>query len=180
MTTRAKDVMTTPVLSVRPDMTLRELAAFLAEHQISGAPVLDASQRVVGVVSTADVVQSDQAQARLSESRSDPSRDVRDWEDRLNAEDLWALHVEDGEVLVQDIMTPAVYMVKEDAPIPVLARAMVSGRVHRLFVTRGGRLVGIVSSLDLLKLLYEPAPLLDTAAPCAAIAGPDLVGRASL
>lgn len=156
--TTAKDVMTTPVLGVRPEMTVRELAAFFAEHQITGAPVLDSTQRVVGVVSTSDVAQSDLDETRVSESRANPERDVRGWEDRMDAEDLRALRLEDGEVLVQDIMTPGVYMVKEDAPVPVLARAMVQGRVHRLFVTRGKRMVGIVSSLDLLKLLYAGSP----------------------
>jgi CBS domain-containing protein len=56
---------------------------------------------------------------------------------------------------VQDIMTPAVYTVRDDAPVAMLARTMVAGRIHRLFVTRGGRIVGIVTSLDLLKLLYQ-------------------------
>lgn len=39
-----------------------------------------------------------------------------------------------------------------------LARAMITGRVHRLFVTRKGRIVGIVTSLDLLRLLCEGDP----------------------
>lgn len=158
MTKTAKDVMTTPVLGVRPDMTVRELAAFLADHQISGAPVLDVLNRIVGVVSTTDVAQGDSLDAELAGDHSDPARDVRDWEDQVNREDLRALHVEEGDVLVRDIMTPAVYSVREDAPVEAMARTMVSGRIHRLFVTRQGRVVGIVTSLDLLRLLYEPAP----------------------
>jgi CBS domain-containing protein len=147
--------MTSPVLGVGPDMTVRELAAFLAEHQITGAPVMDSSRRVVGVVTNSDVAQADAGGARVSESRSDPVRDVRSWDDRLDADDLRHLRLENGEVQVKDIMTPAVYTVNEDTPVPVLARAMVHGRIHRLFVTRAGRVVGVVSSLDLLKLLIE-------------------------
>jgi CBS domain-containing protein len=161
---RARDVMTTPVIGVPPDMTLHELAAFLTDRQISGAPVLDASQHVVGVVSTTDLAQADVPYERLADGRSDPARDVHGWEDRLNAEDLRPLHVEEGDVLVRDIMTPAVYTVKEDTPVSVLARTMVSGRIHRLFVTGGGRVVGIVTSLDLLKLLFEGGPLRDAQA----------------
>jgi CBS domain-containing protein len=56
---------------------------------------------------------------------------------------------------VGDIMTPTVYTVPADTPASELARTMVSGRIHRLFVTRGRRIVGIVTSLDLLKLLFE-------------------------
>jgi CBS domain-containing protein len=109
--------------------------------------------------------------AELAGDHSDPARDVRDWEDQVNREDLRALHVEEGDVLVRDIMTPAVYSVREDASVEAMARTMVSGRIHRLFVTRQRRIVGIVTSLDLLKLLYE-APTLEVPTPRAASAGP--------
>jgi len=56
---------------------------------------------------------------------------------------------------VRDVMTPTVYTVTEDTPAVDLARTMISGRVHRLFVTRMGRIVGIVTSLDLLRLLCD-------------------------
>ena len=150
---KAKDVMTAPVLAVQPDMSVHELAAFLSANQISGAPVLDAAHHVVGVVSTTDLAQVQPPGERIAGDRSDPERQLRGWEDRLDAEDLKALHVEEDELFVRDIMTPAIYTVKEDAPASVLARTMVAGRIHRLFVTRAGRVVGVVTSLDLLKLL---------------------------
>jgi predicted transcriptional regulator len=71
---------------------------------------------------------------------------------------------ESDEVLVREIMTPTVYTVPDDTPVPDIARAMIAGRIHRLFVTRQQRLVGIVTPLDLLQLLTgdpaarEPAP----------------------
>ena len=154
-TKTAKDVMTTPVLGVRPDMTARELATFLTDHQISGAPVLDSANRIVGVVTTTDLAEDDSDQGELSASRSDPGGDVREWEDRMNREDMRALHVEEAGRVVGDIMTPAVYTVQEEAPVVMLARTMVAGRIHRLFVTRAGRVVGVVTSLDLLRLLFE-------------------------
>jgi predicted transcriptional regulator len=54
---------------------------------------------------------------------------------------------------VKDIMTPTVYTVPEDTTIVEAARTMIAGRIHRLFVTRSGRMVGIVTPLDLLELL---------------------------
>ena len=57
------------------------------------------------------------------------------------------------EVLVRDIMTPTVYTIPDDAPVPVIARTMIAGRIHRLFVTRDKRVIGIVTPLDLLRLL---------------------------
>lgn len=57
------------------------------------------------------------------------------------------------DVLVREIMTPTVYTVPDDEPVPQIARAMIAGRIHRLFVTRDKRVVGIVTPLDLLRLL---------------------------
>lgn len=110
------------VLAVRADMSVRELAEFLALHQISGAPVLDARGRAVGVVSVTDVSEDDG----------------------------------DGRC-VRDIMTPTVYTVPHDTPVSEAARTLIAGRIHRLFVTRAQRVVGIVTSLDLLKLLAGSA-----------------------
>jgi CBS domain containing-hemolysin-like protein len=56
---------------------------------------------------------------------------------------------------IGEIMTPAVYSVRETTPVSAIARTMVSGRVHRLLVTRRGRAGGIVTTMDLLPLLWE-------------------------
>src|SRR5215469_13589420 len=53
---RAMDVMTTDVITVDPDTTVQALATLLAERGISGAPVVDASGRLVGVVSEGDLL----------------------------------------------------------------------------------------------------------------------------
>ena len=55
----AADVMNTQVLAVRADMTVNELASFLIEHQITGAPVLDRCGRLVGVVSETDLAEAE-------------------------------------------------------------------------------------------------------------------------
>jgi CBS domain-containing protein len=52
---RAMDIMTTDVITVDPDMTVQDLAKLLAERGISGAPVVDASGRLVGIVSEGDL-----------------------------------------------------------------------------------------------------------------------------
>ena len=56
---------------------------------------------------------------------------------------------------VRVILTPAVYTVPEDTPTSRIAQTMISGRIHRLLVTRNEEVVGIVTSLDMLKLLCE-------------------------
>jgi CBS domain-containing protein len=58
---------------------------------------------------------------------------------------------------VRDIMTASVYTIPADAPIAEIARTMVDGHVHRLLVAEGDKLVGIVSTLDLLRAIASAA-----------------------
>jgi CBS domain-containing protein len=127
---RASDVMNAQVLAVRPDLTLAQVAAFLTRNEITGAPVVDASGRLVGVVSLTDIAQSDSDEGRAGAA------------DRR----------------VSDIMTPTAYTISARTPVWRVARTMIAGRVHRLLVVRGRRVVGIVTSLDLLKLLADGGP----------------------
>jgi CBS domain-containing protein len=149
--------MTPKVLTVRDELSLHELADFLAENQITGAPVLDRKGHFVGVVSATDIAEAETEGA--------------DWTpgDGVDSGERRGLHVETAGRQVRDIMTPTLYTVDEGTPASELARTMVTGRVHRLFVTRKGRIVGIVTSLDLLKLL-----VVDTHQPDDVVAPPSL------
>jgi CBS domain-containing protein len=152
----AKDVMSRRVLTVPPEMTVHELAAFLTENQISGAPVVDGRGRLVGLASLTDIAESDDL--RAGQARPDSEGSASAWAGRANTDETRGLRLEGPDLTVGDIMTPAAYMVPEDTPVADLARTMVAGRIHRLLVGHEHRVVGIVTSLDLLRLLYETAP----------------------
>jgi CBS domain-containing protein len=153
---KAKDIMNTDVLSVRDDMTVQELAGFLTEREILGAPVVDAEGEVVGVVSCTDIVQSTTTEADILLEKPAPGFYEHGWEDKLDPQEMVRLHVEENESLpVREIMTPTIYTVPEDTALPEIAKAMVAGRIHRLLVTRGSRLVGIITTLDMLKVFFD-------------------------
>lgn len=151
----AKDIMSSGVIVVSEDMTTAEVVDVLRRNEISGAPVTDASGKLVGVVSLADIARQDPGEAGVSYDRSSPQFFLRGWESDFNPEDFHRLHIESEGRRVAELMTPAVFTVDEETAIAEIARTMVSSHIHRVLVTRGGEVVGIVSSLDLLKTLVD-------------------------
>ena len=168
----AADLMNPKVLAVRDDMTLRELAAFLIRNQITGAPVEDAAGRLVGVVSTVDIAEAVLAGRGEASADGEAAMDggapgeagraagtiaffAQDWEEEPDEEDLAELRLAEDDLLVRDIMTPAVYSVAEDATVSEVASRMLDSHVHRLLVTREDRPVGIITTSDLLGLLID-------------------------
>jgi predicted transcriptional regulator len=157
-----REIMSRDVIMVRDDMTLQEVATFLTENQISGAPVEDAEGRLVGVVSLSDVARATAEQPRLderprAERASVPDYYLRGWERRLTAEEFESFQVEEPGLLVSEIMTPRVHSVDEATPVADAARMMREAHIHRVLVTSHGRVVGIVTTSDLLGLLTGEA-----------------------
>ena len=151
----ARDLMNEEVLTVPVDWTARQLAEFLTDNEISGAPVEDGDGRLVGVVSVTDIALAAAQGAQLAPDRSNPAFYVRGWEESVDPEDMRGLHLERENFLVREIMTPAVYSVPEDTPVSEIAETMIDSHIHRVLVTRGEQVVGIVTSSDLLGLLVE-------------------------
>jgi CBS domain-containing protein len=184
----AADLMNPKVLAVREDMTLRELAAYLIHHQITGAPVEDGGGRLVGVVSTVDIAEAmltgpadadadaglgsgpgANVEAGVAGSEEDgevPERQGRQGEPEEPEEpgepaepgktdEADEPYLPEDDVLVRDIMTPAIESVPEDATVSEVASRMLDSHVHRLLVTRDGRPVGIITTSDLLGLLID-------------------------
>jgi CBS domain-containing protein len=147
--------MNSEVLTVRDDMSVEEVAAQLADNEISGAPVEDRDGRLVGVVSVTDIALAATSGGKLASDRSNPAFYVRGWEDRMEAEELAGLRLEGEGLLVREIMTPAVYSVPEDLPVSRVAETMIDSHIHRLLVTRGTQVVGIITTSDLLGLLVD-------------------------
>lgn len=150
----AADLMNSDILTAREEMTVRQLADFLTDAQITGAPVVDAEGKLVGVVSVVDIVAQLEGSG-LGVSRDNPNFFVRGWEDELSVEDMRGFHVEGKGLLVRDIMTPAVYSVSEEATVSEVASVMLDGHLHRILVKRDDEAVGIISTSDLLGLLVD-------------------------
>ncbi len=138
-------VMQTRVLTAHPDWTLGELVKFLQKHRISGAPVTDPQTReLLGLVSQADVV------AYLSD-RPKPDNAAGFYQMTFGSPELEAPF--ESQVLVSEIMTPFVYYATEDSGIDEVLDLMLEHHIHRVVVTHHGKLLGLVTTTDLLKFL---------------------------
>ncbi|MCH8875047.1 CBS domain-containing protein [candidate division KSB1 bacterium] len=154
----AKDIMNSNIISVHDDITVHELAHLFTEEMISGAPVLNEDGKLIGVVSLSDIVRNDERRAAIIKNKHESDYYLHGWEDDLNRGELEDLHLEEDDGFkVQDIMTPLIFKVPETEPISEMAETMIGGRIHRLFVTRADKVVGIVTTLDMLKAIREYA-----------------------
>jgi CBS domain-containing protein len=145
---RAIDVMTTDVITVGPDMTVRALATLPAERGISGAPVTDASGQLVGIVSEEDLLQ----RAEIGTVRRHRARRRSWWLDDF-ASQAARDYIKSHAQRVKDIMTSDVVTVNEDTDLAEVAALLEAKRVKRVPVMRDGKIVGIISRANLVRAL---------------------------
>jgi CBS domain-containing protein len=123
---RVADLMQTDVRTVTPDTSVAAVVQAMADSHISGLPVVGAAGRLVGVVTSTDVLQAtaeqddDRARSRFFEHTS-----------------------------ARDIMTPTAHTIEPDADVRQAAQQMLYAEVRRLFVEDDGRLVGVISQTDI-------------------------------
>jgi len=150
----AKDVMNKDVLSVGMDWSVEYLTDFLVENGISGAPVTSENGKLVGVVSLTDIVRHNSLPGK--DSRLDSPYDYyrHGLEHQYAKEDIRSLSIETEPLdTVRDIMTPMIFDVNEDTKVKQVADTMIRGRIHRVFVTREQKLAGVITTVDMLKVI---------------------------
>ena len=150
----AKDVMNKDVLSVGMDWSIEYLTDFLVENGISGAPVTSEDGKLVGVVSLTDIVRHSSLPGNTSQLNSPYDYYRHGLEHHYATEDIRSLNI-GTEALdtVRDIMTPMVFDVTEDMKVKQVADTMIRGRIHRVFVTRDEKLTGVITTVDMLKVI---------------------------
>jgi len=176
-----RDLMTADPHTLTPEMTLREAVDRLSDLEISGAPVV-AGSRLVGVVSSRDILDFTSSTPGVPAHRPD-QQEWGDWggaevmDEELSDSpsgyfrDLWADSGADlverftegrgpewdvlSEHVVGEVMTPRILALSPDADVQDAARLMVGRSVHRLLVTDGDALLGIVSAMDFVRAVAE-------------------------
>jgi len=145
---RAADIMTKNVLTVTSETRIGDLVDLFRQRRITGAPVVDAAGRLVGIVSKDDVV----FRGRGGDSEPRQAPDVRS----LFSSGFVGFDAgDDGPKAVGLIMTRTVISAPEDASVEDLCRIMWEKRIHRVPIVRGPVLVGIVSALDICRAVMD-------------------------
>lgn len=147
---KARDVMTTTVVSVEPDAPITAIAKTLIEHRISAVPVIDHSGAALGMVSEGDLIGRDEA---AREARRDWWLTILAEGEALSPDFLGNLHK--PERRARDVMAAPAVTVGEDADLGEVARLLTQYRIKRVPVVHAGdgRIIGIVSRGDLVRAM---------------------------
>lgn len=124
---RTCDVMSSPVVSMPPDAPLKDVAATLVEHGINAVPVVDATDRLIGIVSEADLLSLETGLGRGPAGA--------------------------GPRTAGEVMCQSVYTLTGDTDATAAARLMLRHRLKSVPVVAGERVVGMVARRDLLRLI---------------------------
>lgn len=143
---RVKDVMTTTVVKISPDNSVRQAARLMVENHVSGVPVVDDEGRLLGIISEGDLIRRTELCGGATASQSDIG---------LAPEDIAAAYVKRCSWRVGDSMTADPVTIDEDASVTRVAKILQERGIKRLPVVRNGELVGIVSRRDLLQAILS-------------------------
>lgn len=144
---RVRDIMTSPVITVTPDTTVKAAADLLASRGFTALPVLDDDERLIGVVTEADLVH-DQFPRDARYHR--PAEDTTDEPPRQPA------------CLVGDVMTTPAIGMGADTDVVDLVTAMMQDHDRSMPIVDGPRVVGIVTRRDLLRVLARDDAVIAT------------------
>ena len=144
----ARDVMSKPVVTVRPDTLTREIARLLLDKGISAVPVVDDNGTPIGMVSEGDLIHPKRVER---EARLQSWLEVFAEGEPLAPELLAWLQSQNNSA--RAVMSAPAITVCEDTELREIARVFVTHRIKRVPVVRDGRVTGIVARGDLLRAM---------------------------
>lgn len=147
---RAKDIMTSPVITVHPDTSVLDLAKLLSKHRINGMPVVDDAGKLEGIVTEADLIDQNKKLHIPSVIFFLDSPIFLENPKKLDKE----LKKMAGTT-VDDICTRDVVTVKDETPIDEVASLMAERRINTIPVMREGKMVGVVGRGDLIRSIVS-------------------------
>ncbi len=157
---KARDVMVSPVITVKSSSSVQEVAKIFLDNRISAVPVIGDRGEIVGIVSEGDL---------LHRSEAGTERRYSWWLQALTSDQTMATdYVKANARRVADIMTRQVISASPDTPLHEIAALLEDNAIKRVPILNNGELIGIVSRANLIQAVASDrkaldAPLSDTA-----------------
>jgi len=143
----AKDIMTKKVITISKDATLAELAKLLIKNKISGVPIVDKKEELVGIVTEADLIIKE---SNLPFPLSFSFAFLESYESYTKSTKEYL------ETRVEEVMSTNVKTAREDMPISKVVNIMINNNINRLpILNNDGKLTGIITRADIIKSIIK-------------------------
>jgi len=146
---KVSDIMTEPVITIRQNRTLEEVAHIMLDNKVGGLPVVDEEGKIVGIVTESDFSAKEHA---IPFSRNYAPQLFGEW---MSKEGVNKAYEAARSIEVQEVMSKPAITIQEDDTVAEAVRRMLDHKVHRLPVVRDAIPVGIISRHDLLKMVVQ-------------------------
>jgi CBS domain-containing protein len=146
---KARDVMVSPVVTVKPQDTVKKVAELFLNRSISAAPVVDDHGKMIGIISEADLLHRSEICTERQHSRW-----VRLF---VGDHDLAKEFIKSHAMKAADLMTHGVVTAAPETPLHHIAETMEKNAIKRVPIVRNGQLVGIVSRANLVQAIAAKA-----------------------
>jgi len=141
---KVSEIMTTGVKTGKVDTPVKEIANTMCFNKISGLPIVDDDDKIIGIVSEKDLL-----------SKMFPDMATIADEGRPNFEEMEKEYANTLDLVASDIMTKAVSTVSADMPIMKAASMMCLHKIRRIPVAEDGKVIGIISIGDVHKAIFQ-------------------------
>ncbi len=147
----ARDIMTRDVITVKPETTLEELARLLIDKKISGTPVVDDNNNMIGIVTENDLIRKNKRLHIPTVIR------LFDAYVMLGSKSMEKEVKSIAAITVDEIYTKEVVSIEEGTSLDEIATIMAEQHIHLLPVLEEGKVVGIVGKADMVRAMTNEA-----------------------
>ena len=144
---KIKNLMSSPVITIHVDSSLREAAELMIKNKVGCLPVINDKDELVGILSESDFIAKSH---NIPFSRYDAPQLFGNW---LSKDAIERMYKEASNIKIRDIMTKQVITVKEEDTVEDLVNLLIKHGFYRFPVVKNKKPVGIVSKRDFLKLI---------------------------
>ncbi|MCI0469601.1 MAG: CBS domain-containing protein [Nitrospirae bacterium] len=145
---KAKDILTKDVITVKPSATIDELARIFIEKNISGAPVVDDNENLIGIVTENDLISQNKRFHIPTVMRLFDAFIPLESQSKIESEIKKMAAATAGDICTRDVIT-----VNEESTMEDIATIMSEKKVHLMPVVDGKKIKGVIGKMDLIKAM---------------------------